>query len=101
MNFDELRASRSAVVTVADAASVLGIDARTVSRAVQNSELPALRVGRRLLIPRLPLLACLGATESHHGVDQTSQDVEGERHESLAAPNGLTDASPSASHPAA
>ena len=77
MDLDELRASRSAVGTIADAAAVLGIDARTVSRAVQNGELPPLRVGRRLLIPRLLLLACLGATESPQAADQTSQDVEG------------------------
>ncbi len=60
MNLEELRASRSAVVTVAEAASIFGIDVRTVTRAIQNGELPALRLGRRVLIPRLPLLACLG-----------------------------------------
>jgi excisionase family DNA binding protein len=60
VNLDDLRASRSAVVTVAQAASVLGVDVRTVTRAIQNGELPALRLGRRVLIPRLPLLATLG-----------------------------------------
>ncbi len=62
MNLEDLRASRSAVVTVAEAASVFGVDVRTVTRAIQNGELPALRLGRRVLIPRLPLLACLGVT---------------------------------------
>ena len=62
MNLDDLRTSRSAVVTVAQAASVFGVDVRTVTRAIQNGELPALRLGRRVLIPRLPLLACLGVT---------------------------------------
>ncbi len=52
--------SRAAVVTVAQAACVLGVDVRTVSRAIVNGELPALRLGRRVLIPRLPLLAALG-----------------------------------------
>lgn len=97
MDFDELRASRSAVVTIADAAAVLGIDARTVSRAVQNGELPALRVGRRLLIPRLLLLACLGAAESPHEADPPPQDVEGERRGGMAAATDSIDAS----HPAA
>ncbi|SNR50453.1 DNA binding domain-containing protein, excisionase family [Blastococcus mobilis] len=60
VNLDDLRASRSAVVTVAQAASVFGVDVRTVSRAIENGELPALRLGRRVLIPRLPLLAVLG-----------------------------------------
>ena len=60
MDIDELRISRAAVVTVAEAASVFGVDARTVIRAIDNGELPALRLGRRVLIPRLPLLAALG-----------------------------------------
>ena len=60
MDLHELRISRAAVVTVARAASVFGVDVRTVTRAIQNGELPALRLGRRALIPRLPLLAALG-----------------------------------------
>jgi hypothetical protein len=35
---------------------------RTVTRAIENGELPALRLGRRVLIPRLPLLAAVGVT---------------------------------------
>lgn len=60
MDLDELRRSGAAVVSIADAANLLGVDVRTVSRAMQNGDLPALRVGRRLLIPRLPFLASLG-----------------------------------------
>ncbi len=60
MDLEELRISRAAVVTVAQAASVFGVDVRTVTRAIENGELPALRLGRRVLIPRLPLLAALG-----------------------------------------
>ena len=52
--------SRAAVVTVAQAAAVLGVDVRTVTRAIENGELPALRLGRRVLIPRLLLLTALG-----------------------------------------
>ena len=52
--------SRAAVVTVAQAAAVLGVDVRTVTRAIENAELPALRLGRRVLIPRLLLLTALG-----------------------------------------
>ncbi len=62
MNLEELRISRAAVVTVAQAAAVFGVDVRTVTRAIENGELPALRLGRRVLIPRLPLLAALGVT---------------------------------------
>ena len=60
MDVEELRISRAAVVTVAQAAAVFGVDVRTVARAIENGELPALRLGRRVLIPRLPLLAVLG-----------------------------------------
>ena len=60
MDLEELRISRAAVVTVAQAAAVFGVDVRTVARAIENGELPALRLGRRVLIPRLPLLAALG-----------------------------------------
>ena len=62
MDLDELQISRAAVVTVAQAASVFGVDVRTVARAIENGELPAVRLGRRVLIPRLPLLAVLGVT---------------------------------------
>ncbi|MFD2093632.1 helix-turn-helix domain-containing protein [Blastococcus deserti] len=60
MDLEELRISRAAVVTLAQAAAVFGVDVRTVTRAIENGELPALRLGRRVLIPRLPLLAALG-----------------------------------------
>ena len=46
MDIDELRISRAAVVTVAQAASVFGVDVRTVSRAIENGELPSVRLGR-------------------------------------------------------
>jgi excisionase family DNA binding protein len=62
VDLDDLRISRAAVVTVAQAASVFGVDTRTVARAIENGELPAVRLGRRVLIPRLPLLAVLGVT---------------------------------------
>ncbi|TFV66938.1 UNVERIFIED_ORG: DNA-binding protein [Bacillus sp. AZ43] len=60
VNLEDLRASGSAVVTVAQAASVFGVDVRTVTRAIENGDLPAVRLGRRVLIPRLSLLAVLG-----------------------------------------
>jgi excisionase family DNA binding protein len=60
VDLDELQVSRAAVVTVAQAASVFGVDVRTVTRAIENGELPAVRLGRRVLIPRLPLLTALG-----------------------------------------
>jgi excisionase family DNA binding protein len=72
MDLEDLRDSRSAVVTVAQAASVFGVDVRTVSRAIESGELPALRLGRRILIPRLPLLALLGAEHAEAPDEETA-----------------------------
>ena len=63
MDLDELRTSRAAVVTVAQTASVFGVDVRTVTRAIENGDLPVVRLGRRVLVPRLPLLAALGVRD--------------------------------------
>ncbi len=60
MDLDRLPITRATAVTVAQAAAGFGVDVRTVTRSIENGELPALRLGRRVLIPRLPLLAALG-----------------------------------------
>ena len=54
-----LQASGEATISVAATAEVLGVDERTVTRAIRGGQLPSVRVGRRLLIPRLRLLAVL------------------------------------------
>ena len=59
MTLDELRASESAVVTVSDVASLLDVDPRTVLRGCEAGQLPSIAVGRRVLIPRLRMLALL------------------------------------------
>jgi excisionase family DNA binding protein len=58
-----LQTTTAATITRADAAELLGVDQRTVTRAIIDGQLPSLRVGRRVLIPRVPLLARLGASE--------------------------------------
>ena len=58
-----LQTTTAATVTRADVAKLLGVDERTVTRAIVDGQLPSLRVGRRVLIPRVPLLARLGASE--------------------------------------
>jgi excisionase family DNA binding protein len=54
-----LQGSGDAAVTVAATAEVLNVDERTVTRAIRDGQLPSVRVGRRLLVPRLRLLALL------------------------------------------
>src|SRR6187397_3359912 len=55
-----LQSSGDATVSVAATAEVLGVDERTVTRALRDGQLPSVRVGRRVLVPRLRLLAVLG-----------------------------------------
>jgi excisionase family DNA binding protein len=62
VDLDDLRTSCAAVVTGAQAASVFEVDVRTVARAIESGGIPAVRLGRRVLIPRLPPLAVLSAT---------------------------------------
>lgn len=79
MNLDDVRRSRAAALTVATVAEMLAVDPRTVTRACEEGQLPCLRVGRRLLIPRLPLLGLLGATDAASqsaDTDRTQLPVE-------------------------
>lgn len=62
LDLEWLETIDAAVVTMAQTATVLGVDQRTVSAAISRGELPSIRLGRRILIPRLPLLQLLGAT---------------------------------------
>jgi len=84
VDLEDLRASRSAVVTVAQAAEVFGVDVRTVSRAIQTGELPVLRLGRRILIPRIPrlrLLELLGVDDGEAPDVESNQPPNAHPHE--------------------
>lgn len=48
----ELRSSGSLVITRSDAARALGIDPRTVTAGIENGTIPAVKLGRRVVIPR-------------------------------------------------
>jgi excisionase family DNA binding protein len=47
------------VLTIAETAEVLGINVNTAYRAVRSGEIPALRFGDRLVVPRVRLDALL------------------------------------------
>ncbi|MEV0152064.1 helix-turn-helix domain-containing protein [Nonomuraea sp. NPDC050733] len=47
-------------MTVREAAAVLGIDRGAAYDAVRRGELPALRIGRKIIIPTAPVRAMLG-----------------------------------------
>lgn len=44
------------VITIKDAAAMLGVDPRTLSQGVKDGTIPAVQLGRRVLIPREPFL---------------------------------------------
>ncbi len=66
MTPDELRTRN--FVNVAEAAEFLGpgepLDERTVRRAIEQGQIPALKVGAKTLIPVAPLLAMIQAPSS-------------------------------------
>lgn len=51
--------------TAREAAERLGIGLTSLYAAVQRGELPSIRVGRRVLVPRRSLDAMLGETPAH------------------------------------
>lgn len=59
MNLDDLRASTAATITKQAAAEVLGVDPRTLGRGIEDGTIPSVRIGRRVVIPRLPFLQML------------------------------------------
>lgn len=64
MNAESLRAKRFA--TPAEVAAFFGdTDVRTVRRAVEEGELPSVRLGSKILIPTAPLLAMLAVPEEN------------------------------------
>lgn len=47
-----LRASTALTITRKDAAAALGVDPRTVTVGIEEGTIPAIKLGRRRLIPR-------------------------------------------------
>ena len=67
MNLNDLRASDASFLTITQTTQFLRdvdgeiLDQRTVRRACEDGQLPCVRVGRRLLVPREPLVALFSA----------------------------------------
>lgn len=61
LTLEEARRSPRATLTIREAAALLNVDPRTVSSAAAAGDIPCVRIGRRVLIPREPLLALLTA----------------------------------------
>jgi excisionase family DNA binding protein len=61
MTINDLLASGRATISISEAADLLGLDPRTVSRHLDEGVLPHISVGRRTLVLVKPLLQILGA----------------------------------------
>jgi len=75
MTLDKLRSSPRAVITVTEAAALLECDERTVRRACEAGQLPAVYVGSRILIARERLLPLLTTPDMSDGPDATSEPI--------------------------
>jgi excisionase family DNA binding protein len=54
-----------ATMSVADAARVLGVGRNGAYEAVARGEIPVVKIGRRLLVPRARLMAMLEPERNH------------------------------------
>ena len=61
-------------ISVEHAGKLLGISRRSAYRAVARGQLPALRLGRRLVVPSLRLLDLLGERDAVPGGDAFQAD---------------------------
>lgn len=65
---------------VEEAAGILGISARSAYRACARGELPSIRIGRRLVVPREPLELLLkgrpGRARSGRTVDKPTSSLQ-------------------------
>ncbi|WP_249353185.1 helix-turn-helix domain-containing protein [Rhodococcus sp. Q] len=57
----DLQKSDDMAITRTTAAQALGVDPRTVTAGIENGTIPSVKLGRRVLIPRIPFLALFGA----------------------------------------
>lgn len=59
-----LKESTAAALTRAQVAKLFEIDVRTVTRGIAEGAIPSIKIGRRVMIPREPLLAILVSADA-------------------------------------
>lgn len=59
----QLRSSDREVLNRAEVAALLTLDPRTVDHAIEDGTIPAVHIGRRVLIPRRPFLRAFGVDD--------------------------------------
>lgn len=84
---DRLRTSERAVFCVAEAAQVLGISRALAYDLVRRGELPSIRLGRRILVPRIALERLLTAAAAWTSVPSIETPMQKSPGRLLATPN--------------
>lgn len=59
INIEDVQGMTEATIPVRDAAEVLGCDRRTVYRGIEDGTIPGIKIGRRVMILRIPFLRML------------------------------------------
>ncbi|MDY6871290.1 MAG: hypothetical protein SV966_12510 [Actinomycetota bacterium] len=62
-DLDWLRTTTLPVATRAQTAQIFGVDERTITRGIEEGDIPAIRIGRRMLVPVPALRKMLGIEE--------------------------------------
>ncbi|KAB1662930.1 excisionase family DNA-binding protein [Pseudoclavibacter sp. CFCC 13611] len=57
VSLEDLQRSSAATITRTEAAAVMGIDPRTVSKGIAEGTIPSIKIGRLQMIPRERFLA--------------------------------------------
>lgn len=57
VTIEDLRSRGTVTITRAEAADALGVDPRTVTEGIRQGNIPAVKIGRRVLIPRAKFIA--------------------------------------------
>ncbi|WP_372500006.1 helix-turn-helix domain-containing protein [Williamsia maris] len=63
VDLDWLRSTGVAALSRPQVAQLLDVDERTVGRAIADGSLPSMRLGRRVVVPRVPLMRLLGIAD--------------------------------------
>ena len=62
-DLDWLKTTKLPVATRVQTAQIFGVDERTITRGIEEGDIPAIRVGRRILVPVPALRRLLGIEE--------------------------------------
>jgi excisionase family DNA binding protein len=66
-------------VTVEEAATILGVGRNKAYEAARSGEIPAIRIGKRLLVPRAALKRLLAVGDQPLGVNDPAQPEKASR----------------------